>query len=134
VLFFAAKDLQIGGRLGGLIGWDYLSRFRVLRTSYRLDAMRGEVQKAATIDEAASIRDQAEALRAYAKQRHDPELEMWMGEIKVRAAARIGELSRELDTSKGGSNPLATLPISGKSKAAALAEAGISTSAAQRYV
>jgi N6-adenosine-specific RNA methylase IME4 len=97
------------------------------------DTMRGEVQKAETIDEAATIRDQAEALRAYAKQRHDPDLEMWMGEIKVRAVARIGQLSRELDTSKGGSNPLATLPIDGKSKSAVLAEAGISTSAAGRY-
>ena len=28
----------------------------------------------------------------------------------------IGEISRELDTSKGGSNPEATLPSGGKSK------------------
>jgi hypothetical protein len=44
---------------------------------------------------------------------------------------RIGELSMELDASKGGSNPKATLPSGGKSKADALAEAGISTSTAE---
>ena len=46
---------------------------------------------------------------------------------------KLGELSRALDTSKGGSNPKATLPAAGKSKAQALKAAGISTSAANRY-
>lgn len=37
---------------------------------------------------------------------------------------RIGQLSRELERSKGGSNPRVTLPVDGKSKEQALAEAG----------
>ena len=41
-----------------------------------------------------------------------------IAEIHERACIRIGQLSTELDASKGGSNPEATLP--------ALAEAGIS--------
>jgi hypothetical protein len=48
------------------------------------------------------------------------------------ARQRIGQLSGELDKSKGGSNPAATLPTAGKSKADQLAAAGISTSTAQR--
>ena len=37
---------------------------------------------------------------------------------------RIGEISRELETSKGGSNPQATIPSGGKSKSATLRDAG----------
>ena len=45
----------------------------------------------------------------------------------------MGELSAELETSKGGANPAATLPSTGKSKTEALKDAGISTSAANRF-
>jgi hypothetical protein len=53
--------------------------------------------------------------------------------IRLRACIRIGELSRDLETSKGGSNPQATLPSDRKSKTETLADAGISTSTANRY-
>jgi hypothetical protein len=43
----------------------------------------------------------------------------------LRACQRIGEISRDMERSKGGSNPQATLPTDGKGKADALAEAGI---------
>jgi hypothetical protein len=75
----------------------------------------------------------AEALRHYAKRRNDPELERWMSEIRLRAIAQIGEISRELEKSKGGANPQATLPNAGKSKEAQLASARTSTSTANRY-
>jgi hypothetical protein len=42
-------------------------------------------------------------------------------------------LSRDLETSKGGANPQATLPNDGKSKSETLADAGISTSTANRF-
>ena len=98
----------------------------------RYDAMRREVAECARIDEAAKLRDKAAALRLYAKQSKDRDLQRWVAEIQMRATLKLSELSRKLNTSKGGSNPAATLPSGGKSKADALAEAGISTSAAHR--
>ena len=56
-----------------------------------------------------------------------------MTEIRRRAEIRIGELSRDLDRSAGGANPLATLPDGRKSKADTLFDAGISTSTAHEY-
>jgi hypothetical protein len=79
------------------------------------------------------LRDKAKALAYYAQQRDDQELNVWMSEIRLRAEMRIGQISRELEKSKGGSNPKATLPTGGKSKEEQLAEAGISTSTANRY-
>lgn len=40
----------------------------------------------------------AAALAAYARQRDDKDLEVWISEIKLRASVRIGELVRELET------------------------------------
>lgn len=48
-------------------------------------------------------------------------------EIKGRARRRMGEISKSLEISKGGANPRATLPSTGKSKSAILKSAGIST-------
>ena len=53
--------------------------------------------------------------------------------IRLRACIRIGEISRDLETSKGGANPQATLPSDWKSKSETLAEAGIATSTAHDY-
>jgi hypothetical protein len=39
----------------------------------------------------------AQALRLYARQRKDAELEMQMAEIRLRAYRRIGEISSELE-------------------------------------
>jgi hypothetical protein len=49
-------------------------------------------------------------------------------EIRLRACQRIGEISRDLETHQGLRSNDET-----KSKAEALAEAGISTSTANRY-
>jgi hypothetical protein len=56
-----------------------------------------------------------------------------MGEIHTRAAQRIGQLSAELEKSKGGQNPAATLPPGGQGKGDALKEAGIARSTATHY-
>jgi N6-adenosine-specific RNA methylase IME4 len=63
----------------------------------RYDAARHALEAAATVDEVKEIHDQSEALRAYARQIHDAELEAWSAEIKLRARARIGELSKGLE-------------------------------------
>jgi hypothetical protein len=88
----------------------------------------------ARIDEASEIRDKAAALAAYARQRDDRDLEVWVREIHLRACVRIGELSRELERAEpGGAGGGSKFPAVGTSKAQALADAGISTSTAHRY-
>ena len=102
----------------------------------RYEQARTALAECARIDEASEIRDKAAALAAYARQRDDRDLEVWVREIHLRACVRIGELSRDLDqaqTVRNADGATVRLPAGGKSKAAALADAGISKSAAQRY-
>jgi hypothetical protein len=73
------------------------------------------------------------ALRHYAKQRDDPELDRWMSEIRLRAIAQIGKISKELEKAEYTKGHGTVIPSSGKYKAEQLAEAGISTSTANRY-
>lgn len=95
------------------------------------DAMRYAVQTVATVDEGKAIKDKAEALRLYAKQAHDRELEVWTSEIKLRAVRRLGELSASLPTATPG--PVTSQRREVTPKSEVLAAAGISTSAANRY-
>ena len=83
------------------------------------------------VDDAKAIKDKAAALEAYARQRKDVEMAAWVSEIKLRAVVRIGELSAELEKAQAHGGKIC-LPSAGKSKAEALAAAGISTSAAAR--
>jgi hypothetical protein len=102
----------------------------------RYEQARTALAECARIDEASEIRDKAAALAAYSRQRDDRELEVWVREIHLRACVRIGELSRDLDqaqTLRQADGATVRLPAGGKSKAEALADAGISTSTAQRY-
>ncbi len=48
------------------------------------------------------IRDKALAMQAYARQAQDNELQIWAGEIKMRAERRAGQLLKDMDKSKGG--------------------------------
>lgn len=92
---------------------------------------RRELSMCVRLDEAKAIEDKAAKLAAYARMRDDDEMEAWVAEIKLRATQRIGELSVELE--KGAGRPSKNLPNDGKNfKAAALADAGISTSTAHR--
>jgi hypothetical protein len=100
----------------------------------RYEQARTALAECARIDEASEIRDRAAALAAYARQRDDRDLEVWVREIHLRACVRIGELSRELERAEpGGSGGGSKFPSVGISKAQALADAGISTSTAHRY-
>ena len=102
----------------------------------RYEQARTALAECARIDEASEIRDKAAALAAYARQRDDRDLEVWVREIHLRACVRIGVLSRDLDqaqTFRQVDGARVRLPTGGKSKADALADAGISTSTAQRY-
>lgn len=99
----------------------------------KYEAARYALQEARSVDEVKDVKDKAEALRLYARQAHDKDMEIWTAEIKLRAVRRLGELSAALEKSSGGANPLATLLNSEKSKSEALASAGISVPTANRY-
>ena len=72
------------------------------------------------------------ALKVYARQRNDVDMERWVAEIKLRADVRIGEISRGLETAQGANQHLLNTGKKRKSEALkALKAAGISTSAEQ---
>jgi len=88
----------------------------------------------AKLDEAKTIQNKADALRVYSHQAHNLDMEADAWAIRKRAEDRLGELSLELEKAhKAGRGCEVQFPIDGKSKKQALEEAGISTSAAQRY-
>ena len=98
----------------------------------RYEHMRVVVEQCARIDEASDLRDKAAALQAYARQRDDRDLDVWMSEIKLRASVRIGELVRELDSQQGARTELPDSTV-GKSKTEAIEAAGLTERTAQRY-
>lgn len=95
----------------------------------KYDQARQALAACRSVDEVKDIRDKSEAMRLYAKQAQDTELEQWAAEIKFRAQRALGEISAALEKQKNQ----AALPTGGKSKSEALADAGISTSTANRY-
>jgi len=58
----------------------------------KYDAACRALADAVSIDEVKEFRDQSEALRAYAKQAKNKQLEIQAAEIRIRAERRIGEL------------------------------------------
>src|SRR3990167_5959844 len=93
------------------------------------DKAKQAIEACKTIDEVKKIRDQAEALRAYAKQaRESQEVQNNIGDIKVRAERKIGEFSSKL--SKLGRNENSASPHDG-TKQSILKRAGIEH--AERY-
>lgn len=61
----------------------------------RYDAACHAISEAKAVDEVKEIRDRSEALRAYARQAKNKQLEMDAAEIRIRAERRIGELMKQ---------------------------------------
>lgn len=62
----------------------------------RYDDMCRAIAECHRVDEVKDIRDKAEALRAYAKQANNREVEVQFAECKVRAEIKCGELLRDM--------------------------------------
>lgn len=113
--------------LAGLRGDNALARY---------DAACRAIADAKAVDEVKDIRDKAEAMRAYAKQAKNKQLEIDASEIRFRAERRIGELmaaQRDAGAMSGGGRPsetgLKTNPVYAPPT---LAEAGIDKNLADR--
>lgn len=95
----------------------------------RYENAKRALAEARTVDDVKQIRDKSEAMRLYAQQAKDTELETYAAEIKLRAQRRLGELSRELEKAEAHGGKVC-LPIGGKPKSEVLKAAGVSTSTA----
>lgn len=65
------------------------------------DSGRTQIIAAVSVDEVRTIRDKAEALRRYWKQRRDVEMEAAMSALRLRADYEIGVRSRAMETAEG---------------------------------
>ena len=77
----------------------------------RYDAACKALAEATSIDEVKDIRDKSEALRAYAHQAENRDMELDATEIRIRAERRLGEMIQEQKETvglNGGGRPKKT--------------------------
>ena len=101
----------------------------------KLDRIRRELMLCKTIDDAKDIRDKAEAMRNYAKQRdYSLESQNHCAEIKLRAERKIGEFSKELPKANPGVKPktIKSQDVT-QYKTEVLKEAGLNRMQAHRF-
>lgn len=101
----------------------------------RYEAACRALAEAKAVDEVKDFRDKAEAMRAYAKQAKNRQLETDAAEIRIRAERRIGELMAAQRDSVGmapAGRPKIGLEENPISKPITLAEAGIDKNLADR--
>tara|TARA_Y100000310_G_scaffold5228_1_gene6123 strand:+ start:1448 stop:2455 length:1008 start_codon:yes stop_codon:yes gene_type:complete len=94
----------------------------------KYDAACAALAAAKSVDEAKHVRDKAEAIRAYAKQAKNKQLEIDAAEIRIRAERRVGELLQAQKATVGlneGGRPKKTGPGAAPVLRPTLADAGI---------
>ena len=90
--------------------------------------------EAKRFDDVKDISDKALALKIYARQSHNPELEADMAEISLRAKRRMGELCSQLPKKQGVHTPSPALRRSdGETKEEILKQAGLTKQEASKY-
>lgn len=93
------------------------------------------IAAAQAVDEVREITAQAEAVRAYAKQARNRQMEVQAAEIRIRAERRLGELmeaqAKTVGTAKGQRNDLGSVQTQ-VDRTPTLAEAGIDKNLAHR--
>ena len=94
------------------------------------DKAKNAVAACKKIDEVKVIKDQAEALRSYAKQANEGlEVQNNIADIKLRAERKIGEFSKELPTAQlKGLKNVSSPHDETTTKTSVLKKAGISNS------
>jgi hypothetical protein len=96
---------------------------------------REALELAATVDEVKIIRDQAEALRQYARQQKlSLEMQNKCAEIKIRAERRAGEILLDMDKNQGGRTlQKCNVSFEGTAKIPKLSDLGISRNQSSRW-
>lgn len=103
-------------------------------TLVKLDKARLLLSTCRNIDEAKEIRDKAEALRNYARQRdYSLESQNYCAEIKLRAERRIGEFSMELPKNERARTDITALHDDTQFKTDILKDAGLNRVQAHRF-
>src|SRR5215475_2784048 len=95
--------------------------------------MVAAIARCVEIDEADFIRTRAGKLEAYARIRDDRETQRKFAELRLRAAQRIGQLSRELETAQGERTDLPVNDDRKLTKEETLDRAGLNDRTARRY-
>jgi hypothetical protein len=104
-----------------------------MREILKYEKAKRALADCARIDEVKAIHDQAMAMRIYAQQAKDHELEDHAVEIRARAERRLGELMAEMEKHKGGGDQKSDHRVSKKpSDPPTLASQGIDKNLAHR--
>ena len=101
----------------------------------KYDAARKALQEANSVDEVKGIRDKVEAMRAYAKQAKDIDMQNWAAEIRIRAERKLGGLLASQKKHGGmnvGGRPSENQSHDATSLSPKLADMGISKSMSSR--